>query len=230
MAAAAVLLLAVAGGGAWWALRGGAAPEPVAEVVELPPLASRELVVGYEPVAPVSPGITFAELLAPAGPAAAPRTAAAARSQAASPSVRAAPPVAQLPPLEHVDVIGRASKVAKTVPTAAPLPPLRFTKVKLVRGNGDVDAQLELGGDRLVVLNANGSRSLAEVSYSAITSALFTESKHTRLVVQTRRYWLTVTTASGETKLRLDKDNHQSILESFKQRSGKGVAVGEERE
>jgi len=47
--------------------------------------------------------------------------------------------------------------------------------------------------------------------------------------VQTRRYWLTLATASGETKLRLDKDNSQLIVESFKQRTGKPVAVAEER-
>ena len=229
MAAAAVLVVAVAGGGAWWMLRGGgAASEPAAEVVELAPLASRDLVVGYEPIAPITPAVMLSDVVAASAPAPGVR-AAQPRVPTSSTATLLPPTLPGPPPIEKVEVTGRASRVGKAVPTAASLPPLRFSKVKLVRSNGDVDALLELSGDKLVVLNANGSRPFAELPYSSITSATYTESKHTRLVVQTRRYWLTLATASGETKLRLDKDNSQLIVESFKQRTGKPVAVAEER-
>ena len=131
-----------------------------------------------------------------------------------------------------VTTAGRAEE-AVAAPVEPPVTkvatPVRFDKIKLVQERGpEIDAVLDLAGDRLEVRNVGGRNVLKSLAYAAITGASYAESKHSRLVVSTTRYWLTVTSGAETVRLRLDKDNRQAVLEAFKRRSGKPVATGAE--
>jgi len=135
-------------------------------------------------------------------------------------------------PPKAVTTAGRAEE-AGAAPVEPPVTkvatPVRFEKIKLVQERGpEIDAVLDLASDRLEVRNVGGRNVLKSLAYAAVTGATYAESKHSRLVVSTTRYWLTVTSGAETVRLRLDKDNRQAVVDAFKQRSGKPVTTGAE--
>jgi hypothetical protein len=230
LAAVAALLLVAGTGVVLWqmGILSGPAPEPVAETppepVPEPPLESRQIAGLYE-LAPAIAGIDGSLLLPrPATPSVDPAIEAARR--AAREGLAAAEHTPPSQATTHAQAEPPHEAPPPALPAAPPsLPAVTFDKVKLVRGdrNVEVDALLELGQGGLALKNLNGRVTWHSVSYGSIAAANFGQQQQTRVFVRTTRYVLTIRTQAGETiELRLDRDNYAAILKALQER---GVAV-----
>lgn len=199
-----------------------APPEPVAE----PPLESREVAGLYE-LAPAIVGID-GSLLRPRAVAPTVDPAIEAARRAAREGLATAE---HAPPSQATTTHVQPEQPHGPPPPAQPatpppsLPTVTFDKVKLVRGdrNVEVDALLELNTANLSVKNLNGRVTWHSVSYGSIAAASFGQQQQTRVFVRTTRYVLTIRTQAGENiELRLDRENYAAILKALQQR---GVTV-----
>jgi hypothetical protein len=205
------------------------APEPVVETppepAPEPPLESRQLAGIYD-LAPAVAGIDGALLRPrPVAPTVDPAVEAARRAAREGLAAAEHAPPAQV--TTHAQPEPPREAPPPALPAAPPpsLPTVTFDKVKLVRGdrNVEVDALLELGSGGLALKNLNGRVTWHSVGYGSIAAANFGQQQQTRVFVRTTRYVLTIRTQAGETiELRLDRDNYAAILKALQQR---GVAV-----
>jgi serine/threonine protein kinase len=231
-AVAGVLVLAVTGLVLWQTgVIFRPAPEPVVEVppepAAEPPLESREVAGLYE-LAPAIVGID-GSLLRPRAvtPAVDPAIEAARRAAREGLAAAEHTPPSQATAPAHVQPEPPREAAPPALPATPPagLPTVTFDKVKLVRGDRNVefDALLELNTASLAVKNLNGRVTWHSVHYGSIAAASFGQQQQTRVFVRTTRYVLSIRTQAGETiELRLDRDNYAAVLKALQQR---GVAV-----
>lgn len=230
-AAAALLLIAGTGIVLWQTgIIFRPAPEPVVETplepAPEPPLESRQIAGLYE-LGPAIAGIDGSLLRArPVALAVDPAVEAARRAAREGLAAAEHAPPGQAT-TAHVQPEPPRETPAPALPATPPpgLPTVTFDKVKLVRGerNVEVDALLELGSGGLALKNLNGRVTWHSVSYGSIAAANFGQQQQTRVFVRTTRYVLTIRTQAGEAiELRLDRDNYAAILKALQQR---GVAV-----
>jgi hypothetical protein len=222
-----VLVFVGLAGAGWYAWqRSASAPTEPLPVAEPAPLPTTPL--------PSMPALPMAAEIFPAGIPPGYALDAAVATQTPSPGgTSAATKAPAAAPLESKEVAAPLQPVAPAPPEMPPaqveVPPASevvFKDVRLVRPNGqEIDVELHLEPRQVALHNVGASARLHGIAYADITSAIFQESRHSRVFVRTTRYWLELKNAAGQgVRLRLDRDNYKDILTAFERRWGRPVA------
>jgi serine/threonine-protein kinase len=140
-------------------------------------------------------------------------------------------------------VSAEPTPAAPPAPAPAPeVPPVRFQDVKVLVTQGNTlrerDAVLSLGGDRLSVLDRDGTSELLSLPYTVIQQAFYSRSKEPKWkgpdgkertadvdlgrmsFFRGERNWLIFITQGNPVFVRFEDANLQSVLAAVQQRSG----------
>ena len=155
----------------------------------------------------------------------------------------ALPPKA-VPKTSGAKPLGRRGSAPVTAPpVTAPVAPVSYTSVKLMKFANDqastLDVVLQFHDGELVAFLPGGADPITRVSYSGIASATYVYAKEPQWndaasaprkrvnvpgIVLRKRHWLVLQTQNSYAILQLDNENWSDVLKTFETRTG--VSVG----